>query len=111
MHCDSNGLSFCTYDTSYEIVNSNSKCRFLPEKRELKCEDCWNHNNDWECMGIPKDQSAFIDGQLCYAYKDAREIEFLKMIDFWRSCGLYDKDRIIGLLEQKERIYTDLLGQ
>ena len=111
MHCKNNGLTICIYEKSYEIVNSNDKCRFLPEEYELKCKDCWNYYNDWECIGTPKNQSAFIDGKLCYAYKDAREVDFMKMIDFWLSCGLYDKERIIGLLNQKERIYNDLMGQ
>ena len=105
------GLCLCTRDESWEPTGPDRNCVFLPEPRELRCEDCWRLGNDFACCGVDPKDSAYTDGHLCIMFEDRREDDLDEILSFWKSCGLYDRERINRLLDEVEEAYADLEEQ
>ena len=102
------GLELCTRNMSWEPTEPDRDCIFLPPKKELHCEDCWRYENDLACYGVSPEDSVYRYGELCTEFIDAKEDELYAILGHWKSCGLYDRDRINRLIDSFEESYADL---
>lgn len=74
------GMELCTRNTSYFPVNYKDDCHFIPQRRELVCGDCAALGEDFGCMGMEVDSSAYMDGKLCWGFRDLRKQEFANIL-------------------------------
>ena len=100
--------ALCSYPDSYFPITVDDDCYFLLKKEFLKCDDCYNLNNDYACLERTKEDSAFFHGKLCSGYTDRREMELIEFCSFWKAHDYYDRIRINKLLDEFEEEYRKL---
>ena len=100
--------AICLYSDSWFPVHVEDNCHFIPEKKGLTCGDCARLDDDMACIGCFPDESAINDGILCAGFEDKKEKEFRDILLYWKSHDYYDRERIIALIDQFEKEYTDI---
>ena len=103
------GSALCSYPESYFPVQVEDNCHYIPEKKELTCGDCARLGNDFGCAGMSEDDSAFYRDSLCSQFIDKREDAFMEILMFWKSQGMYKREKINELIDSFEKIYADLV--
>ena len=107
-------IQLCKRNSSWEITKPDNDCWFLPKQKELTCGDCWRLHNDMGCAGCYPEESAYKEyngGRLCDGFVDLKEDEFFEILTFWKSCGIYSREKINSLVDDFEQNYEDLLGE
>lgn len=97
------GKALCIYPASHFITDITDDCHILPVKKELTCQDCVNYYEDPGCIGCLPDESAYINGELCIQYRDKKMDDLEEILLYLKVQGLYDRDKIIGILDEIEK--------
>lgn len=108
---EESGCAICSYPNSWFPVQIGDNCHYIPEKVELTCGDCARLGEDTACIGCIAEDSAEDDGELCAGFIDKREEELNKILMFWKVQGVYNRDKINGLIDEFETYYSKLTGQ
>ena len=108
---DGHDRGICSYPTNWFPIDLDDSCHFIPEAEELKCKDCWHLNNDLGCFMCDEEDSAYINGELCRMFEDLKKDDFSSILMFWKTHGLYDREKINEMLDDFERRYRELTEQ
>ena len=101
----------CSYPDSWFPIGLDDECHFIPKAEELTCGDCWRLGNDYACLGCSPDDSALTDGKLCWMFVDRKEDEFTAILTWWLVHGLYEKEKILELIDRTEKSFRELTEQ
>ncbi len=101
----------CSYPTSWFPIDLDDDCHFIPKVEELKCKDCWHLHNDYACFSCDEEDSAYDDGELCWMFEDLKKDDFSAILMFWKTHGLYDREKINEMLDDFEKRYRELTEQ
>ena len=95
------GTALCSRPDSWFPVSLDDPCHFLPRKRRYTCFDCLNYGNDPGCMGMRPDEEPYWgkDKQLCHDFEEKYTEELYDILNAWYSLDKYDRDKIIGMLD------------
>ena len=108
---DGDNMQLCQRTASWEITKPDNDCKYLPPKQELTCGDCDRLSNDFACIGYVAEDSAMDNGRLCSMFIDRKEGELWEILSFWKAHDMYDKAKILKLIDDFEDYYNDLTGQ
>lgn len=106
---DETGAALCCYPDSYEPTTLDTACVFLPETAELRCGDCARFGNDFGCYTCSAEDSAIRNGTPCLGFIDKNEDKLFGILAFWKNHGIYNRERIIKLLDRFESEYKSPL--
>ena len=105
------GSAICSYSTMHKMIHLDDPCHFLQETAQLTCGDCDCLHTDMGCFGCSPEDSPYFGGKLCDGYTDKKELEFYKILMFWKTHHYFDRDRIIGIIDDFEEEYERLREQ
>ncbi|MCR5596129.1 MAG: hypothetical protein K6G12_09790 [Lachnospiraceae bacterium] len=108
---DPGGLTLCTYNSGWEITELENNCMYIPEEKEPVCGDCRWIREDTACWGCMPEDSALHRGKLCKDFCYKNEDAFYEVLSYWKSRGIFDKNRVCELIDEFEKAYDDLIAQ
>ncbi len=99
------GVAICSKPNSCFVVNIDNHCHFIPKKRRYTCYDCLSYGNDPGCLGMRPDEEPYWgeDEHLCHAFEEKYTNELYDILTAWYELGLYDRDKIIGMIDDFEK--------
>ncbi len=102
---------FCHYGSDWELTKPENNCRYIQESKKPVCGDCGRLTSDPGCAGCMPAESALIDGRLCGDFIYKQESDFYRVLEYWKSRGIYDRAKIDQKIDDFEKRYDDIVNQ
>ncbi len=109
---EKSNVSLCKREPYWEVTDPDNSCRYLPEEKKPVCGDCSHFASDPACFGMHENEvPIWHDTKLCSGFSYKNEDNFFEVLSFWKSRGIYNRDKIDKMIDDFESDYADLENQ